>query len=112
MQPGVAVEIADFIITIITCPLPDVFPLAITIHYSQCTGGREPIDAGAPLAHNGKVVVYSQYFLIEIWVFAYDLAGCIVGVWKPPQPLKALNYLSPRYLEPVAKLFPYLQTII
>jgi hypothetical protein len=30
MQPGVAVEIADFIITIITCPLPDVFPLVIT----------------------------------------------------------------------------------
>jgi hypothetical protein len=51
MQPGVAVEIADFIITIITCPLPDVFSLAITTHYSQCPGVRVPIAADIPLAY-------------------------------------------------------------
>jgi hypothetical protein len=44
--------------------------LAITSHYSQSPGGREPIDAGALLAHNGKVAVYSQYFQKEFWVFA------------------------------------------
>ena len=44
--------------------------LAITTHYSQCPGGREPIDAGVPLAHNGKVAVYSQYFPIAFWGFA------------------------------------------
>ena len=66
-----------------------VFLLAITSHYSQCPRGREPIDAGPLLAHNGKVAVYSQYFLRVFWVFANELAGCIVG-------------------EPVAKVFPHL----
>jgi hypothetical protein len=40
----------------------EVLPLAITTDYSQSPGGREPINAGIPLAHNGKVAVYSQYF--------------------------------------------------
>jgi hypothetical protein len=73
-------------------PAPGVFSLAITIAYSQCPGGWEPLDAGALLAHNGKVAVYSQYFLIVFWVFADEAAGCIVGVWKPPQPHKVLHY--------------------
>ena len=56
-----------------SCNLPtSVFPLAITIHYSQSPGGREPIDAGALLAHNGKIAVYSQYFQRVFWVFAYE----------------------------------------
>jgi hypothetical protein len=63
------------------------------MHYSQCPGGRVPIDAGIPLAHNGKVAVYSQYIPIEFWVFADEAAGGIVSLWKPPQPRKALNYL-------------------
>jgi hypothetical protein len=29
-----------------------------------------PIDEGALLAHNGKVAVYSQYFLKLFWGFA------------------------------------------
>ena len=72
--------------------------MAITTHYSQCPGARESIDAGALLAHNGKVAVYSQYFPIEFWVFACEAADSIVSLWKPRQPHKALNYLSPRFV--------------
>jgi hypothetical protein len=67
-----------------------VCQLAITMDYSRCPGGREPFDAGALFAHNGKIGVYSQYFLIVFWVFADDLAGSIVSLWKQTQPYKAL----------------------
>jgi hypothetical protein len=77
-------------------------PLAITTHYSQCPGGREPLAAGIPLAYNQKVTVYSQYFLIGFWVFASKAAGSLVSLWKPPQ----------RHKEPVAKLFPHRPAII
>jgi hypothetical protein len=57
----------------------EVLPLAITTHYSQCPGGRAPLDAGALLAHNGKIAVYSQYFLKAIWGFASEAASDIVS---------------------------------
>ena len=39
-----------------------IFLLAITIPYSQCPGGRQPLGAGIPLADKGNMIGYSQYF--------------------------------------------------
>jgi hypothetical protein len=50
-------------------PLPDVFPLAITLPYSQEPIGGLPLAGRTPLAYNGKMIDYRQYISPGIWVF-------------------------------------------
>jgi hypothetical protein len=64
-------------------PPPEVSGLAITIHYSQCPGGRAPLDAGLSLAYNGNMNVYSQYFPSPFVGLAGKAGGRIINLCKP-----------------------------
>jgi hypothetical protein len=46
--------------------------LAITAHYGQAPPDGQALAGGAPLAYNGKTVVYSQYISLTLWVFAKE----------------------------------------
>jgi hypothetical protein len=48
--------------------------------YSQGPGGGVPIDAGALLAHNGNMLVYSQYFLGPCGVLAGEAGEGIMSL--------------------------------
>jgi hypothetical protein len=60
--------------------------LAITTHYSQYPGGRQPIAGGIPLAYNGNMIVYSQYFPYLFGVLAVNTKQSIVSLRKPFPP--------------------------
>jgi hypothetical protein len=90
-RPGCGVPVAHFLGL---CHadmggLPNAVELAITSDYSQCPAGRQPIAGGIPLAYNGNMIVYSQYFPYPFGVLAGNTRESIVSPcksWHHPQP--------------------------
>jgi hypothetical protein len=58
------------------------FLLAITIRYSQWPGGGAPVDGALPLAYNGNMLVYSQYFPRPHLVLAGEAGERIISLCK------------------------------
>jgi hypothetical protein len=54
--------------------------LSSTMDYSQSPGGRAPLAAGRPLAYNGKMGIYSQYFPGPFVGLAGNAGGRIISL--------------------------------
>jgi hypothetical protein len=67
-------------IVIITPHKRSVVSLAITIPYSQGPGGGAPVDGVLPLAYNGNMVGYSQYFPCPFLGLAGEARGRIISL--------------------------------